>query len=62
VDTVLAAFSPGDTFAALAARAGRDLPPGSARAAALRLLWQQRLVTDLHRSLDDDSVLEAGGG
>jgi hypothetical protein len=61
-DSVLAAFSPGDTFAALAARAGRDLPPGTARAMALRLLWQQRLVTGLHRPLDDDSVLEAGDG
>ena len=26
--------------------------------AVLRLLWQQRLVTDLHRCLDGDSVLD----
>jgi len=61
-DAVLAAFRPGDTFGALAGRAGPDHWPGDARAAVLRLLWEQRLVTDLHHRLDGDSVLEARGG
>ena len=61
-DAVLAAFRPGDTFGALAGRAGWDYRPGDARAAVLRLLWEQRLVTDLHHRLDGDSVLEARGG
>jgi len=59
---VLAAFRPGDTFAVLAGRAGPDCRPGDARAAILRLLWEQRLITDLHRRLDGDSVLAAPGG
>lgn len=61
-DAVLAAFRPGDTFAALAGRAGLDHHPGTARAAVLRLLWEQRLITGLHRHLDGDAVLEAPGG
>ena len=61
-DAVLAAFRPGDTFGALAGRAGWDHRPGDARAAVLRLLWEQRLVTDLYHRLDDGSVLEAHGG
>jgi hypothetical protein len=61
-DAVLAAFRPGDTFAALAARDGLGLPPGMVRAAVLRLLWEQRLITDLRRRLDGDSVLEAADG
>ena len=62
-DAVLAAFRPGDTLG----RAGRPAlawtvaraPPGPR---CLRLLWQQRLITDLHRRLDGGSVLEAPGG
>jgi len=61
-DAVLAVFRPGDTFAALAGRADADHRPGDARAAILRLLWEQRLITDLRRRLDDDSALEAAGG
>jgi hypothetical protein len=61
-DAVLTAFRPGDTVGVLAGRAGPDCQPGDARAAILRLLWEQRLVTDLHRRLDGDSVLEAPGG
>ncbi len=61
-DSVLAAFRPGDTFAALAGRTGLGLPAGSVRAAVLRLLWERRLVTDLNRRLDGDSVLEAADG
>jgi hypothetical protein len=61
-DAVLAEFRPGDTLAALAGRAGQDHPPAGARAAVLRLLWEQRLATDLHRRLDGDSMLEVPGG
>jgi hypothetical protein len=61
-DAVLAAFRPGDTFAALACRAGLGCPAGTVRAAVLRLLWERRLVTDLHRPLDGDSVLEVADG
>ncbi len=62
VDAVLAAFRAGDTFAALAGRDGLGCPAGIGRAAVLRLLWEQRLITDLHRRLGDDSVLEAADG
>ena len=61
-DAVLAAFRPGDTFAALAGRGGLGCAAGSVRAAVLRLLWERRLVTDLFRRLDGDSVLEAADG
>jgi hypothetical protein len=61
-DAVLAAFRPGDTFAALAGRTCPGCPAGTVRAAVLRLLWERRLVTDLHRRLDGDSVLEAADG
>jgi hypothetical protein len=61
-DAVLAAFRPGDTFAALAGRGGLGCAAGSVRAAVLRLLWERRLVTDLYRRLDGDSVLEAADG
>lgn len=61
-DAVPAAFRPGDTFAALAGRTGLGCPAGTVRAAVLRLLWERRLVTDLDRRLDGDSVLEAADG
>jgi hypothetical protein len=32
--------------------------PGEVKAAVLRLLWQQRLATDLHGHLGSDSTLE----
>jgi hypothetical protein len=32
--------------------------PGEVKAAVLRLLWQQRLATDLHGRLDVGSALE----
>jgi hypothetical protein len=60
-DEVLAGVRPGDTFTTLTGRAGRDHPPAAARAAALRLLWEQRLLTDLRRCLGGDSVLEVAG-
>ena len=60
-DAVLAAFRPGDTLAALAGLTGLGYP-GTVRAAVLRLLWERRLATDLHRPLDGDSVLEAADG
>jgi hypothetical protein len=61
-DAVLAAFRPGDTLAALAGRTCLGCPAGTVRAGVLRLLWERRLVTDLHRRLDGDSVLEAADG
>jgi hypothetical protein len=39
-------------------RLGRDWPRALAKAAVLRLPWQQRVRTDLSRVLDADSVLE----
>jgi hypothetical protein len=62
LEAALAAFRPGDTFSALTRRAGVDHHPGAVRAAALRLLWERRLITDLHRRIDGDSVLEAADG
>jgi hypothetical protein len=61
-DAMLTLFRPGDTFSVLCGRAGRDPHPTLVRAAVLRLLWEQRLITDLRRRLDGDSVLEAAGG
>jgi hypothetical protein len=61
-DAVPAALRPGDTLAALAGRTGLGCPAGTVRAAVLRLLWERRLVTDLHRPLDGDSVLEMADG
>ena len=61
-DSVLARWEPGDTIAALAGRAAADHGSGGARAAVLRLLWEQRLTADLHLPLDGGSVLEAAGG
>ena len=61
-EAVLALRRPGDTVRSLACRAARACPPGSARPAVLRLLWEQRLAADLHRPLDGDSVLEAPDG
>ena len=61
-DSVLAQWEPGDTLAALAGRAAADRGPGGARAAVLRLLWEQRLTADLHRPLGGGSVLEAASG
>ncbi|KDA44890.1 TnsA-like heteromeric transposase endonuclease subunit [Frankia sp. BMG5.23] len=58
-DAVVAAFRPGDTIGSLVGRATRESPAGQVKAAALTLLWQGRLSTDLHRRLSDDSALEA---
>ena len=55
---VLAAVQPGDTIGGVAGRMPASAAPGGIRAAVLRLLWQQQLVTDLHRVLDAGSVLE----
>ena len=61
-DSVLARWRPGDTFRALADRAAADHRPSDARAAVLRLLWEQRLTADLYRPLDDGSVLRTADG
>lgn len=56
---VLAAVRPGDTIGAVAGRMPAGTDPGGVRAAVLRLLWEQRLVTDLHHEvLDAGSVLK----
>jgi hypothetical protein len=58
LDEVLAAVRPGDTIGGVAGRALGARTPGEVRAAVLRLLWQQRLATDLRGRLDADSALE----
>lgn len=57
-DTALAAFVPGDTIGTLAHRLAGHMRPDQIKPAVLRLLWLQRLTTDLHRTLQSDSVLE----
>lgn len=57
LDGVLAAVRPGDTIGGVAGRMPAGAAPGGVRAAVLRLLWEQRLTTDLHRVLDAGSVL-----
>lgn len=57
VDEVLAAVRPGDTIGAVISRMAGPRRPGEVKAAILRLLWLQRLATDLHR-LDADNDLE----
>lgn len=58
LDEVLAAVRPGDTIGSVTARVAGARTPGEVKAAVLRLLWQQRLATDLHSHLDSDSALE----
>jgi hypothetical protein len=59
LDEILAAVRPGDTIGGVTSRAAGARTPGEVKAAVLRLLWQQRLTTDLHSRLDSDSALEA---
>ncbi|MGH3410309.1 MAG: TnsA-like heteromeric transposase endonuclease subunit, partial [Streptosporangiaceae bacterium] len=58
LDDVLAAIKPGDTIGAVISRMSGTRRPGEVKAAVLRLLWQQRLATDLHGRLDAGSTLE----
>ncbi len=58
LDEVLAVVKTGDTIGGVIARMGAAHQPGEIKAAVLRLLWQQRLATDLHGPLDTDSVVE----
>jgi len=58
LDGVLAAAGPGTTIGGVAAGMPPASDPGGVRAAVLRLLWEQRLVTDLSRPLDAGSALE----
>lgn len=55
---VLAAVRPGDTIGGVTGRVAGARTPGEVKAAVLRLLWQQRLATDLRSHLDSDSALE----
>ena len=58
LDEVLAAVRPGDTIGSVTGRMSGTRRPGDVKPAVLRLLWQQRLATDLHTRLDADSTLE----
>jgi hypothetical protein len=58
ISAVYAAVVPGDTIRALTFRLARSYEAAQVKPAVLRLLWQQRLTTDLQRILDDDSILE----
>lgn len=61
LDEVLAAVRPGDTIGGVTGRVAGARTPGEVKAAVLRLLWQQRLATDLHSCLDAGSALEVTG-
>ena len=58
LDEVLSAVRPGDTIGGVTGRVPGSRMRGEVKAAVLRLLWQQRLATDLHGRLDADSALE----
>ncbi|MGH3235155.1 MAG: TnsA-like heteromeric transposase endonuclease subunit [Streptosporangiaceae bacterium] len=58
LDDVLAAVRPGDTIGGVIGRVPGNRRPGDVKAAVLRLLWQQRLRTDLGSCLDAGSTLE----
>jgi len=58
LDDVLAAVRPGDTIGGVISRMSRTRRACEVKAAVLRLLWQQRLATELHGHLDAGSALE----
>ncbi len=58
---VLGEVQPGERPEGLLDRLERSWPRPAAKAAVLRLLWQQRLGTDLSRPLDAGSILEVAG-
>jgi hypothetical protein len=58
ISAVYASVVPGDTIRTLTFRLTGSIAPDRVKPAVLRLLWQQRLSTDLGRILDEDSVLE----
>jgi hypothetical protein len=58
LDAVLAAVRPGDTIGGVIRQMSAVRPSGEVKAAVLRLLWQQRLATDLHGHLDAGSELK----
>ncbi|MGH3070578.1 MAG: TnsA-like heteromeric transposase endonuclease subunit, partial [Streptosporangiaceae bacterium] len=58
IEVVLEALRPGECPGALLDRLEGAWPRALVKAAALRLLWQQRVRTDLSRPLDAGSVLE----
>jgi hypothetical protein len=58
LDDILAAVMPGDTIGGVISRMSRTRRPGEVKAAVLRLLWLQRLATDLHGHLGSGSTLE----
>lgn len=57
LDVLLAAAGSGQCFASLGVALGSAVPGVDVKAAALRLLWHWRLCTELHRRLDETSVL-----
>jgi hypothetical protein len=58
LDEVLAVVRPRDTIGAVISRIAGNRRPGDIKAAVLRLLWLQRLATDLDGRLDADSELK----
>jgi hypothetical protein len=58
LNDALAVVQAGDTIGDVISRMSGTRLPGVVKAAVLRLLWQQRLATDLHGRLDVDSVLK----
>jgi hypothetical protein len=61
LDEVLSAVRPGDTIGGVTGRMSGTRWPGDVKPAVLRLLWLQRLATDLHGRLGSDSTLEVTG-
>jgi hypothetical protein len=59
---VLAVCSSGVTVRDLLLKLQGAIEPWLAKPAIIRLLWQQRLVADLHRRLDGDSELAVAHG
>jgi hypothetical protein len=58
LEAALSAVRPGDCIGSLGCRLAAGDCGADAKVAVLRLLWEHRLVTDLQRSLDADSLLE----
>ncbi|MGW6507733.1 TnsA-like heteromeric transposase endonuclease subunit [Streptomyces niveus] len=58
LDEVLGEAVDGATIRELMLRLQASFEPSLLKPAVLRLLWQQRLTTDLRRQLDGDSIVE----
>lgn len=58
VEAALGAYTPGDSIGTLLRKLHTHYPPETAKPAVLRLLWEQRLTTNLHKTLQPESILE----